>query len=185
MVRIFLFLFIILSTKVYANDITLMWDDNSNNEDGFKIESSAIGGTFIVIDTVGPNIIEYTATDITQDTIFRVKAFNTIADSSPSNEVLYQYVSNNEIVLEILMQMLNTLDIDLTLKDRILRDDWEAIRKTLYDLEQTELNVKFKRELSKLRYLAAGIKNSFANQVSFRNTFRKLLVDTKTIYESN
>lgn len=42
-----------------GNEITLTWDDNSYNEDGFIIERWDSTNGWVVIDTVPPNTIEY------------------------------------------------------------------------------------------------------------------------------
>ena len=69
---------------------SLSWTDNSDNEDGFKIErkTPAIpGDNFGEIQQVGPNVITYTDTVTTgQERCYRVRAFNASGDSPYSNE---------------------------------------------------------------------------------------------------
>ncbi len=72
-----------------AAQLRLTWTDNSNDEDGFKIERKlGQAGTFSQVATVGPNIISYTDTGLTGETTycFRVRAFNAAGDSAYSNE---------------------------------------------------------------------------------------------------
>jgi titin len=42
-----------------AAKINLTWNDNSNNEDGFRIYRGTDGVNFNLLDTVGPNIVTY------------------------------------------------------------------------------------------------------------------------------
>lgn len=62
------------------NAITLNWDDQSSNEDGFKIErATAIAGPYTEIDSVGANVKTYVDADqvLVAGTLYcyRVRAF--------------------------------------------------------------------------------------------------------------
>ncbi len=73
----------------YSSQVDLSWQDNSNNEDGFKIErKTGAGGTYSQIGTVSANITSYQDTSLTCNTIYyyRVRANNSVGDSSYSNE---------------------------------------------------------------------------------------------------
>jgi hypothetical protein len=70
---------------------TLSWTDNSDNEDGFRVERrldpmSSDGWT--VLGTVASNVISFVDEPILQGQSFcwRVIAFNVAGDSLPSNE---------------------------------------------------------------------------------------------------
>jgi hypothetical protein len=68
--------------------IDLAWTDNSNNEDGFKIERSPDGSTgWSQIDTVGANIASYTNTGLTAGNsyYYRVRAYAGGDNSAYSN----------------------------------------------------------------------------------------------------
>lgn len=67
--------------------ITLNWNDNSNNETGFKIERKMGSGNFILIDSVGANVTTYTDNSISDTGLYyyRVYAFNSNAVSGYSN----------------------------------------------------------------------------------------------------
>lgn len=69
--------------------VTLTWQDNSNNEEGFGIEMLSPGGVdFTEVGTVGPSISEYRLTlsgDYGDMFCFRVFAFNATVDSPDSN----------------------------------------------------------------------------------------------------
>jgi hypothetical protein len=68
--------------------IRLNWVDASNNEDGFHVEMSSNGGTtFSQITTVGPDLTQYTVSNLAGGTRyhFRLRAFNEYGPSPYSN----------------------------------------------------------------------------------------------------
>ena len=69
--------------------ISLSWDDNSDNEDGFKIERSPDGSDWDQIATVGANTTTYEDTGLTCETTYyyRVRAHNADGDSAYSDTV--------------------------------------------------------------------------------------------------
>jgi hypothetical protein len=75
---------------VSSDRIELTWSDRSTSEDGFKIEKKVgPGGTYSLIDTVGPDITSYLETGQDQETIYsyRIQAYNNVeGDSSYFNE---------------------------------------------------------------------------------------------------
>jgi large repetitive protein len=78
------------ATPVSQNQINLAWNDNSGNEDGFKIErASSAGGPWTQIATVGPNVRNYSNTGLTKNTryYYRVRAYNVLGNSAYSNTV--------------------------------------------------------------------------------------------------
>ncbi len=79
----------LFATAVSSSQINLSWTDNSNNEDGFKIErKTGSGGTYAQITTVGAGATSYNNTGLTAGTTYyyRARAYNTAGDSSYSNE---------------------------------------------------------------------------------------------------
>lgn len=70
-----------------AGQLTLTWNDNSDNENGFKIERSSDGSTFEQIATVAVNVATYTDETVVdnQSYTYRVKAYNQFGDSGYSN----------------------------------------------------------------------------------------------------
>jgi hypothetical protein len=73
--------------------VTLSWEDQSSNEQGFKIErKTGINGTFSEIATVGSNVTRYTDTEVRPATIYfyRVRAYNSAGYSTYSKEVKYK-----------------------------------------------------------------------------------------------
>jgi len=75
------------ATAVSASQINLSWTDNSDNEDGFKVERSLDGSTWTQIATVGANVTTYQNTGLSCSTIYyyRVSAYNAGGDSDYSN----------------------------------------------------------------------------------------------------
>ena len=80
---------LLIAAPVYAaGSLTLNWTDNSNNEDGFKIErKQGPTGMFAEIAQVGVDVVTFS--DVTpdlQEYCYRVRAFNAVGDSTYSNE---------------------------------------------------------------------------------------------------
>ncbi len=71
-----------------AGYVHLQWNDNSNNETGFKIERKSGASPFAVIDSVGSNVTEYDDQNINDSTmyIYRVFGYNGSGNSGYSNE---------------------------------------------------------------------------------------------------
>lgn len=72
-----------------GTQILLGWNDNSNNEAGFRIERSVSGsgGTYLVVATVGANVNEYSDSglDLNTEYCYRVYSFNALGNSSASD----------------------------------------------------------------------------------------------------
>lgn len=71
-----------------CNEIFLIWSDNSDNEDGFKIERKIEGGTYILIATISSNKTTYQDSTVLENKkyYYRVLAYNTYGTSTYSNE---------------------------------------------------------------------------------------------------
>ncbi|OPX85469.1 MAG: Exoglucanase B precursor [Pelotomaculum sp. PtaB.Bin104] len=76
------------ATAASASRINLTWEDNSNNETGFKIERKRSGGTYNQIATVGANVTTYTDSSLSDDIryYYRVRAYNAYGNSDYSDE---------------------------------------------------------------------------------------------------
>lgn len=76
-------------TAVYVSSsgIELAWTDNSNNEQGFKIERSEDGTSFAPLKTVAADLASYTDAALTPDRTYyyRVSAYNSSGASDYSN----------------------------------------------------------------------------------------------------
>src|SRR4029450_3673278 len=79
------------ATAISGTQINLAWQDNSNNENGFKIERCQGNSctNFAEIAQVGANVTVFSDTGLTPDTQYgyRVRAFNALGDSPYSNIV--------------------------------------------------------------------------------------------------
>ncbi|MBN1832632.1 MAG: beta-propeller fold lactonase family protein [Deltaproteobacteria bacterium] len=72
-----------------AFEINLSWTDNSDDENGFKIERTRYGGLYTGIAIVGPDETLYTDTELDSYTTYyyRVLAYNDAGDSDYTNQV--------------------------------------------------------------------------------------------------
>ena len=78
--------FLSLSSVAFSAE-NLSWNDNSDNESGFKIERSIDGGEFIEIGETGPDVAEFIDQDppLGADLSYRVYAWNEYGNSGYSN----------------------------------------------------------------------------------------------------
>lgn len=74
---------------VSSSRVRLTWDDNSDDEESFIIESANLADNLVAIDTVDKNLTEVYLDDLSANTLytFRVYASNTTGISDHSNEV--------------------------------------------------------------------------------------------------
>lgn len=106
--------------------IKLNWTDNSIDEDGYIIESKFDSSDFIVIGTTTANAKGFTHSElsISGEYIYRVKAFNGILSSSPSDVTIYREegVSATQLLrpTQIHLQLVNAQDIRVTWNDNSL-----------------------------------------------------------------
>ena len=77
---------VLTAAAVSNSQIDLAWNDNSNDEDGFKIERSS-NNTWTQIGTVGPNVRTFSSTGLNSNRnySYRVRAFNMRGNSAYSN----------------------------------------------------------------------------------------------------
>lgn len=79
----------LVATAISSSQITLSWQDNSTNEDGFKVErKTGAGGSWSLIQTVSANTTSYTDDGLTPNTTYyyRVFSYNSSGNSGYSNE---------------------------------------------------------------------------------------------------
>lgn len=76
--------------EIYEKDIVLSWKDNSDNEEGFKLERRKIGeAKFEIVQTLPPNMTAFRDEGLEPGMTYyyRIFAFNTAGSSLPSNTV--------------------------------------------------------------------------------------------------
>jgi hypothetical protein len=78
----------ITATFISANQVSLSWTDNSNNETGYKIQRKSVGGNFIDIATTGPNVTNFSDVSVAPNTAYtyQICAFNSIDNSTSCSE---------------------------------------------------------------------------------------------------
>ena len=75
------------ASAVDHQQINLSWNDNADNEDGFKVERKTEAGSFAQIATTDPNVTSFADVGLQPSTTYtyRVRAFNTAGNSGYSN----------------------------------------------------------------------------------------------------
>jgi hypothetical protein len=78
----------LIATPISSSKINLTWQDNSDNEAGFKIERKTGSGSYFQIATVRPGVTSYSNTRLSASTTYyyRVRAYNAAGNSNYSNE---------------------------------------------------------------------------------------------------
>ncbi len=67
--------------------ITLSWQDTATDETGYEVERAVAGAAFVRVSNLGPNSASYTASNLTENTLyaFRVRVINAAGASAYSN----------------------------------------------------------------------------------------------------
>ncbi len=123
--------------------IKLEWNDNSDNESGFKIErKTGFDGTFILIDSVGENITSYTDNTVLDTTLYsyriyaynaqHVSAYSNVAEvTTPVPVQLVFFTANlfgNNIIIEWkTASEKNNAGFNLERKINLYQDEWKDI----------------------------------------------------------
>ncbi len=98
-----------------ATRIDFTWSDASNNEDGFKLERKLGSGSYLLIASVGQNVISYSDTSLISGSSYsyRIYSYNSKGNSSYSSEVLIstQSIPNLPTNLKVLINGMSKVDI--------------------------------------------------------------------------
>ena len=84
-------------SNITQTTVTVRWQDNSNNETGFKVERSTDSATWSQVGaTTGPNVVSFNDSGLSPSSVYyyRVRATNTGGDSQPSNAATLQTPPN-------------------------------------------------------------------------------------------
>ena len=122
------------SNPINNTQINLSWTDNSNNEDGFKIErKTTASGTYSEIAQVGPNINTYNNTGLTGGTeyCYRVRSYNAVGNSSYSNESCNNtFPDLPNVPINLVANIIqNPLSVELVWTDNSTNEDGFIIEK--------------------------------------------------------
>ncbi len=76
------------ASPISAEQVDLLWTDNSDNETGFRVERKTGAGAFSEIATVGANVTGYSSSGLMENTsyTYRIRAYNSYGNSDYSNE---------------------------------------------------------------------------------------------------
>lgn len=78
----------LLATAGTTSQVVLTWTDQSNNENGFRIERKTGSGSFALLTSVSANVQTYTdnTVQLLENYTYRISAYNNAGNSSFSNE---------------------------------------------------------------------------------------------------
>jgi len=92
----------LVTTAAGSEKINLTWEDQSDNESGFKIERKiGAGGAYVEIAAMGANVISYANTGLAAGTtyFYRVRAHNNVGNSAYSNEASATTFNSSTVTL--------------------------------------------------------------------------------------
>ncbi|HXO84923.1 MAG TPA: fibronectin type III domain-containing protein, partial [Gemmatimonadales bacterium] len=100
--------------------VDLRWTDNSNDEQGFRIERApdvaGVPGTYVQVNSVGANNVTFSNSGLTNGTTywFRVRAYNQVGTSLYSNEVAVTTLTTSTAPSGLVATAVSGVRIDLT-----------------------------------------------------------------------
>lgn len=143
---------------ISSSKIKLSWEDNSKNEDGFKIERRTSGGSYSQIEKVDENTTSYTDTGLssTKRYYYRVRAFTDSSNSSYTNEAAATTAAAETIIKLVVGKTSYYIDNQLKSMD-------------------TAPIIENSRTLLPIRYVAEAV----GANVSWNNTDRRVTITLK------
>ncbi len=154
-----------------AGDIYLTWNDNSNNESGFKIERKIDNGNFELIDSVGANVTSFT-NFITEpgNYTYRVYAYNATHTSGFSNQASV-YVSVVPVEMTVLTAQVDDYKVLLS---------WETLSENNnlgFDIERSINN-----NWAKIGFVEGAGTSSLRHSYQFTDVFEPFQFNGTILY---
>jgi len=123
---------LLTAQAVSASQIDLNWQDNSDNETGFKIEEDS-GGGFSQIDTVGAGVTHYHRTGRSSNTNYqyKIRAYNTSGNSgytNTANATTYAAVADPTNLVAVAA---NDTAIDIYFQDNSTSEDHHCVERRI------------------------------------------------------
>jgi glucose/arabinose dehydrogenase len=146
------------------SSIILNWNDNSNNELGFKIERKSGSGNFVLIDSVGANITTYTNNFLSDTTLYsyRVYAYNASASSGYSNTA--------SIVTAIPVELMS---FSAELKNNSVLIKWSTATETNnkgFEIERSQMSNVKSQKWEKIGFVEGKGTTTLASNYQFIDT---------------
>ncbi|GEM_PF-1942406 len=120
-----------LKALANGNTVTLNWQDNSNNEDGFAIERKrGTTGSYSVVTTTGPNVTNYQDSGVSSNYTYyyRIRSYISFSYSPYSNEANAPIMSTPS---SLRARVVSSTQINLSWYDRTsLENGYKIERKT-------------------------------------------------------
>lgn len=107
-------------SAVNANSVKLTWRDNSNNEDGFKVERlDNSTGKWIEIASLSQNVTNYIIDNLSISTsyTYRIKAFNSTNNSYSYSSEITVSLKRPEVPSDIVVTVLSATEIRIDWSD--------------------------------------------------------------------
>ncbi len=87
--------------------LNLTWDDNSGGEDGFSVERSGDNSSFVEVDTVGSNVVDYFDDDLDDNLLFFYKIRSFVGGSySGYSNIAYNITADRTAPLNPFFELL-------------------------------------------------------------------------------
>ncbi len=122
----------LVASPISSSKVSLSWVDNSDNEDGFKIERKETGGSYSEIKTLPANTTSYSDTGLISNHTYsyKISAFNSYGYSSYSNEISVKTASvENKTTTNNSATSLNAINI---IASYVKTNEPKILQRTVY-----------------------------------------------------